>query len=49
MNSGIWVIVKNDRKTEIRKFKHRFIKYWLYLLINKIKKNKVEILNEKDK
>lgn len=44
----MWVIVENEKKKEIRYFKHKTIKYWLYILINKIKGNEVEILYEKD-
>lgn len=48
MNKGFWVIIENNYKKEIRYFKHRFIKYWIYIIINKIKGNEVSILNGKD-
>lgn len=48
MNKGFWVIIENNHKKEIRYFKHRFIKYWIYIIINKIKGNEVSILNGKD-
>ena len=44
----MWVIIENNYKKEIRYFKHRFIKYWIYIIINKIKGNEVSILNGKD-
>ena len=29
---NMWVIVENEKKKEIRYFKHRFIKYWIYVI-----------------
>lgn len=37
----MWVIVETEKKKEIRYFKHRFIKYWFYIIKNKIEGNEV--------
>lgn len=42
------VIVKNASMTTIYTFKHKFIRYYLCIIINKIKGNEVDILDEKD-
>ena len=40
----MWVIVER----EVIYFKHKTIRYWLYILINKIKGKEVYVINEKD-
>lgn len=42
------VIVKKGRYTTITRFKHRFIRYYLYIIINWLKKCEIDILDEKD-
>ena len=42
------VIVRNDKKREVKYFKYRIISMILYVLINKIKGNEVYVINEKD-
>ena len=42
------VIVRNDKKREVKYFKYRIISMILYVLINKIKGNEVEVIYEKD-
>ena len=42
------VIVKDKIYTTIYKFRRKLIKYYLCIIINKIKGYEVEILNEKD-
>ena len=44
----MWVIIKKQNKKEIRYIKHKFIRLWLYILINKLKGNEVEVIYEKD-
>ena len=38
---NMWVIVENEKKKEIRYFKHRFIKCWIYIIKNKMEGNEV--------
>lgn len=40
----MWVIVRN--KYEIVYFRYKFIRYWLYIIKNKIEGNDVEILED---
>lgn len=42
------VIVRNDKKREVKYFKYRIISMILYILINKIKGNEVNVIYEKD-
>ena len=42
------VIVRNDKKREVKYFKYRIISMILYVLINKIKGKEVFVINEKD-
>lgn len=37
----MWVIVENETKKEIRYFKHKFIKCWIYIIKNKMKGNSI--------
>lgn len=40
----MWVIVENEAKKEIRYFKHKFIKCWIYIIKNKMKGNSITCL-----
>jgi hypothetical protein len=42
------VIIKTLTDTSFKRFKHKTIRYWLYILINKIKGKEVFVINEKD-
>lgn len=42
------VIVKGKNITSLYNFKHKFIRYYLCIIINKIKGHEVDILDEKD-
>lgn len=42
------VIVKEKNITTLYNFKHKFIRYYLCIIINKIKGYEVDILDEKD-
>ena len=42
------VIVKETYKTIIYRYKHKFIRYYLCIIINKIKGYEVGILDEED-
>lgn len=42
------VIVKGKNITTLYNFKHKFIRYYLCIIINKIKGNGVDILDEED-
>lgn len=42
----MWVLIRNDFKIEARHFKHKFIRCYLYILINKFKGNEVRTLIE---
>lgn len=40
----MWIIIKNKHKKEVKYFKHKFIKYYLCIFINKLKRNEIEVL-----
>lgn len=40
------VIVRKEYATVITCYKHRFIKYWIYIIKNKMKGYKVSTLDE---
>ena len=42
------VIIKAKNITTIYKFRRKLIRYYLCIIINKIRGHEVEILNEKD-
>lgn len=42
----MWVIIENEKKKEIQYFRHKFIRYWLCIIKNKIQGNIVEILDD---
>lgn len=42
------VIVKDKNYTTIYKFRRKLIRYYLCIIINKIKGHEVETINEKD-
>lgn len=44
----MWVVIENGKIKKSVYFKHRFIKYWIYVIVNKIKGNEVYVINEKD-
>ena len=44
----MWLIIKSKKETYIRYFKHRFIRYYIFLLICKIKKKEVDKIYEKE-
>lgn len=44
----MWVLIEDNKKKEARHFKHKFIRFWMYIIINKIKGNEVEVIYEKD-
>lgn len=44
----MWVVIENGKIKKSVYFKNRFIKYWIYVIVNKIKGNEVYVINEKD-
>lgn len=42
----MYVLIKYSNKVELRHFKHKFIRYWLCIIINKIKDYEVEVLED---
>lgn len=43
----MWVIIKHKSNTEVRYFKHKFIKYYFCIIINKLKKKEVVTIDER--
>lgn len=44
----MWVLIEDNKKKEAVYFKYKFIRFWIYIIINKIKGNEVNIIYEKD-
>ena len=44
----MWVIIKETNKTEIKYFKRKFIRYYAEILINKIKRKEIEVINDEE-
>ena len=42
----MWVLTKISNKITARYFKHKFIKFYMYLLKNKIKGNEIEVIRD---
>lgn len=42
----MWLIIKDNKKTQIRYFKYKGIRYLINILVNKIKGKEVKVLND---
>jgi hypothetical protein len=42
----MWVIIKETNRTEIKYFKRKFIRYYTEILMNKIKKKEIEVIDD---
>lgn len=40
----MWVLIREERKIQTKYFKHKLIKYYLYVLVNKMRGKKVEVI-----
>lgn len=40
----MWVIVRDEKVTEIRYYRHKRIRYYLFILISKLKGKEVSVI-----